>query len=190
MLHQLKNGQFQLKPSEVKRIINAADNPRDRIIIELLYYCGLRRQEVVKIQPGDIDHDRALLQVRGKGNKIRLVPVPGDVLADIRFFLGRTERPYLFPARKKSRAPLNALMVNHALKRAGEAARVVNPNPRMKNINPHLLRHSAARRLKDSKVPMEAIAAFLGHDNIDFTARTYGLYGMDEICEKVAAVLC
>lgn len=186
---QLKNGQFSLKPAVVKKIINAAESPRDRLVIELLYYCGLRRSEVVKIQTGDIDFKACRLRVRGKGNKERLVPIPPDVVQNIKFFLGKTARPYLFPARRKSRAPLVSIMINRIVDLAAKAAGVTNPNPRHKAVNPHLLRHSAARRLKDAGVRIEVISAFLGHENTQITAEIYGLMAVDEILDQVGEIL-
>lgn len=186
---QLKRGQFSLKPGEVSKIINAARTPRDRIIIELLYYCGLRRSEVVAIQPGDLDLELGRLRVRGKGGKERLVPVPGDVCADIRFYLGKTRRPYLFPAIKKRRAPIADVVVNRILARASMEAGISHPDKGMKSVNPHLLRHSAARRLKAAGVPLEAVGAFLGHDSLAVTANIYGCMSTDEIFDSVSGVL-
>lgn len=186
---QLKRGQFCLKEAEIKKIINAAETPRDRIIIELLYYCGLRRSEVVAIQPGDLDLKAGRLRVRGKGGKERLVPVPAEVCAHIRFYLGNSRRPYLFPAKKLRRAPLAAIVVNRVIAAAASRAGVDHPDGRMAGVNPHLLRHSAARRLKASGVPLEAIAAFLGHERIAVTAEIYGLMGADEVLSSVAKVM-
>lgn len=185
---QIKRGQFSLKPLEVSKIINAARNPRDRIIIELLYYCGLRRSEVVAIQPGDLDLKSGRLRVRGKGGKERLVPVPFHVCADIRFYLGSSKRPYLFPAVKKRRAALADVVVNRILAVAARHAGISHPDKRMKAVNPHLLRHSAARRLKAAGVPLEAVGAFLGHEHLSMTADIYGLMSADEVLESVAGV--
>lgn len=182
---QLKRGQFCLKHAEILKIINAASTPRDRIIIELLYFCGLRRSEVVSIQPGDVDLNAGTLRVRGKGGKERLVPVPGDVCSDIKFYLGKTQRPYLFPAVRLRRSPLAGVAVNRIVRQAAMEAGVSHPDSRMTGVNPHLLRHSAARRLKAAGAPLEAVAAFLGHENISITAGIYGLMSTDEVLESV-----
>lgn len=187
--HQIKNGQYSLKPATIKKIINAAENPRDRLIIELLYYCGLRRSEVVSIQISNIDFERKTIIIHGKGNKNRIVPVPEDVISELKFYIGNSRRIWLFPAIKKSRAHLVGVMVNRILKKAGQAAGIVSPNPRMKSINPHLLRHSAARRLKDNGVPLEAIAAFLGHEKVSITADIYGLLSYEDIISSISGVL-
>lgn len=187
--HQIKNGQFQLKQAEVKKIINAAGSVRDRLIIELLYYCGLRRSEVVQIQPGDLDFEKNSLRVRGKGRKIRIVPVPDDTMAEIKLFLGQSGRPYVFSAVKKRRAHIVPQVVNRILRAAGAAAGVKNPNPRMVGINPHLLRHSAARRLKDKGLSLECISNFLGHEKLSITAEIYGLMSFDDVMSQVRGAM-
>lgn len=187
--HQLKNGQFQLKETQIKKMINAAPSIRDRLIIELLYYCGLRRSEVVSIQPGDLDNEKNSLKVRGKGGKIRMVPVPAGVMAEIKIYLGRNRRPYLFSAKKLRRAPLVKQAVNRIVRAAGEAAGVKNPNPRYCGVNPHILRHSAARRLKDKGLSLECISNFLGHSKLSVTADIYGLMSYDEVMKQVAEVM-
>lgn len=189
MKHQIKNGQYQLKHAQIKKMINAAPNIRDRLIIKLLYYCGLRRSEVVSIQPGDLDTEKNSLTVRGKGGKIRVVPVPSDTMAEIKIYLGRTRRPYLFNAKKLRRAPLVKQAVNRIVRAAGEAAQVKNPNPRMVGVNPHLLRHSAARRLKDKGLSLECISNFLGHEKLSITADIYGLMSFDEVMKQVSEVM-
>jgi len=189
MKHQIKNGQYQLKDGQIKKIINAAPSIRDRLIIKLLYYCGLRRSEVVSIQPGDLDMEKNSLKVRGKGSKIRYVPVPPDTMAEIKIYIGRSRRPFLFNAKKLRRSPLVKQAVNRIVRAAGEAAGVKNPNPRMIGVNPHLLRHSAARRLKEKGLSLECISNFLGHDKLSVTADIYGLMSYDEVMKQVSEVM-
>lgn len=185
MKHQIKNGQFWLKPAQVKKLIYHAASIRDKLILELLYYCGLRRSEVVRIQPGDINFKDKVLTVKGKGQKIRYVPIPDETLQGIKLFLGHTERPYLFNAVKKRRSPIVPHVVNRVVRAAGKAAGIENPNTRMIGINPHLLRHSAARRLKDKGVSLECISNFLGHEKLSITADIYGLMSYDDVVFQV-----
>lgn len=186
---QHRNGQFSLKPAQVKTLINAADNPRDRIIFELLYYCGLRRSEVIAIQPGDIDFNASTLQVHGKGNKSRLVPIPEDVRADLLFYCQGQRRAYVFQSKRVKGAPIRPEMINHAMRRAQAACALQNPNPARKYLNPHIMRHSAARELKNKGVSLEVIKEFLGHSTIQTTADIYGLHSVEEVHEKVKSVM-
>lgn len=186
---QHRTGQFCLTPAQVKTLINAADNPRDRIIFELLYYCGLRRSEVIAIQTGDIDYEAGTLHVHGKGNKDRLVPIPPDVKSDLLFYCQGVRRPYVFQSKRVKRSPISPEMINHALRRAQKACKLKNPHPNRKHINPHILRHSAARLLKNKGVPLEVIKEFLGHESIQTTADIYGLHSVEEIHSQVRAAM-
>lgn len=189
MKKQFKPGQFSLKEAAIRRIINQAENPRDRIIISLLYYCGLRRLEAVSIITSDIDYEKRRIRVIGKGDKERIVPVPDDLLSEIRFFIGKSKRNWLFPARRLNREHLIAKEVNRIVRQAAMGARIKNPNPNYRYVNPHLLRHSAARRLKDAGLPLETIGAFLGHSTLQVTADIYGLIGVEDVQDQVSSVL-
>lgn len=186
---QQKNGQYCLNEIQIKRIINAADTPRNRLIIELLYFCALRREEVVNLQPGDIDFKRSRINIRGKGGKVRFVPMTMNVESNMKYFLSGNPKAYVFISNRRKNTPIRGEMINHLLKAAGKAAKIDNPNPRLKYINPHCLRHSAARRLKDKGVAIEVIKEFLGHESIKTTAEIYGLMSVDEIHEKVLRVM-
>lgn len=188
MTSQHRNGQFCLKKADIEKIIDAADNPRDRLIIQLLYYCGLRRGELVAIQPADIDWGIGRLKVRGKGGKERLVPIPREVLQNLKFYLACTRRPYVFPAIRKRRAPLTDRAINRIVRDTAAAAGVESPNPRTAGVHPHMLRHSCARRLKESGLSLETIGQFLGHKNITMTLEHYGLPSVDDVMKDVSGV--
>lgn len=189
MKYQQKNGQFALKPKQVEQLIRGAKTYRDKVIIELLYYCALRRAEVCSLRTADIDFSENQMSVVGKGNKRRLVPLAGPVGADLKLYLSGARRMWVFPAKRAKRRPLHPLAVNYILKAASVRAQVANPNPRFRWINPHLLRHSAARRLKAAGMPLEGIKEFLGHENIKTTAEHYGLMDVSEVMERVSEVL-
>ena len=65
-----------LSKGEVKRILSAPMNEKHRVMLSLIYGCGLRRSELIILEPQDIDRDRMLLSIRqSKGFKDRVVPV-------------------------------------------------------------------------------------------------------------------
>ena len=68
--HQLKASAYHLKPAEVKKLIIAASNFRNRCVIKTLYWLGLRRHELIALDIRDIDVTRKRIEVRsGKGGK-------------------------------------------------------------------------------------------------------------------------
>ena len=65
---------------EVKRILNANSNNKHKLLLWVIYSCGLRRSEVTNIKMTDLDRDRGILHIReGKGKVDRIVPVSGKV---------------------------------------------------------------------------------------------------------------
>lgn len=187
MKKQEKRGQFCLLPKEINQLIDSAPSLRDRIVIKLLARCGLRRTEAVKIAVNDLDPAAGSLRVFGKGGKERIVPVPADLVQDVSFYLGKRRTGWLFQGRK-GRA-LTALQINRIVGGAGIAAGLKHPDLYSEKINPHCLRHTFARQLKKAGVPIEMIAAVLGHESITTTLQEYGLPSVDEIHKKVLEVM-
>ena len=181
---QLKAGHFTLKKNEIEKLINGCLDLRNRIIIKLLAYCGLRREEAASVEIAAIDWERKRLTVTGKGSKTRMIPIPSTLLADIRYFLGARRKGFLFPAKLKKRDHICAKQINIIVGNAGNQARLYNPNPKLKHINPHILRHSFARMAKDCGLELDAIQQILGHSDISLTMSTYGMLSMDDIQER------
>jgi site-specific recombinase XerD len=83
-----------LKAPETARLLDSipTDGPlhlRDRAMFELAYACGLRAEEIVSLDLGDVDEDREQLRVQGKGAKTRFVPAGEVALAALRAYLQR-----------------------------------------------------------------------------------------------------
>ena len=144
----------------------------------------MRREEASRLDVRDIDFERKRIKVRGKGDKIRTVPViDEDFLGDLKHLIeGRTEGP-VFSGPGNSR--LKIRMINYITQKAGERAGIINPNPRLKHINPHILRHSIARFLKSKNFSAEWIQNYLGHASYKTTMDMYGTISIDEMQETV-----
>lgn len=183
---QLKPGQFTLNPVQVARIINSAESPRDRLIIKLLALAGLRRAEVAALAFENIDLDHGRLVIEGKGGKTRHIPLPLDLIQELVFWTNK-KSGYLFPGR--SGGTLHPVTINGVLMRAAFIAGIKNPDPQKKNLNPHCLRHSYARTLKNRGVSLEALGAVLGHSSARMTIDHYGLKSSDEIDAEIRSCL-
>jgi integrase/recombinase XerD len=88
-----------LSPEEVQKILPCVRTPIYRVCLTTIYSCGLRLSEGLFLQVTDVDSQRMLLRIRGKGNKDRLVPLPQRTLEQLRG-LWRTHHSatWLFPA--------------------------------------------------------------------------------------------
>lgn len=163
-----------LNPPDVERLLDAVDvttplGLRDRAMLELLYASGLRASELVGARLENLDLDRGIIRVTGKGNKTRLVPVGGKARDAITAYLER-ERPGLVSKRTGSHVFLShhgkgltsvrlwQIVKTHA-KRAGLE----------QNVYPHLLRHSFATHLLGGGADLRIIQEMLGHADIATT---------------------
>ncbi len=166
-----------LKAPEVARLLESIPlegvvgplDLRDRALFELTYACGLRAEEIVSLNVGDVDHDAEQLRVEGKGSKTRFVPAGEVALHAVRVYLERA-RPAL-----RSERDERALFLSRSGRRLGTsdvrrrlrawAARAGVPA----GISPHALRHSFATHLLDGGADLRSIQELLGHSSISTT---------------------
>lgn len=149
---------------EIEKLREACDNDRDLAIMYFLLATGGRISEVCAINRDDMDMQRMECKVLGKGNKERTVyinAVTAMVLA--RYLSTRTDSlPALFIGKGSERMKPGG--VRAMLKRIGEKAGV-------DNVHPHRFRRTIATNLIDHGMPIQEVAAFLGHDKIDTTMK-------------------
>jgi integrase/recombinase XerD len=150
---------------------------RDRALFELVYSCGLRCQEVIDLRVGDVDAESRELRVRGKGRKVRIVPVGTVALDAVRRYLAlgrptlngagkdagpRSEgREHLFLSRRGR--PLSPSDVQRRLARHLRAVEAPS------GVSPHTLRHSFATHLLEGGADLRAIQELLGHSSLTTT---------------------
>jgi integrase/recombinase XerD len=143
-----------------------------RSIFSAIYACGLRLQEGIHLQVGDIDSQRMFIHVhRGKGNRERYVPLPVSLLELLRQHWSSHHHPvWLFPDSRweggSSVAPAGP--VHHrGVQRAFKLALVESGI--QKDATVHTLRHSYATHLLEAGVSLRLIQAYLGHATPDTT---------------------
>jgi len=151
---------------------------RDRAILELLYAGGLRVSEVTALSTGDLALDLGRVQVRGKGDKERIVPLGRTAIQALETYL-REGRPHLdrissvrktrmarkdSPRQDRARLflslrgmPLTRQWIWHLVKTAD------------KNASPHRLRHSCATHMVEHGADLRSVQLILGHADISTT---------------------
>lgn len=140
---------------------------RDRAMLELFYSSGLRLAELVALDLGDLDLADAVVQVVGKGNKARRVPVGRHAIAALRGWMIQREsiaapdQPALFVTRRGRR--LSPRGVQERLKYWARRQGIEI------NVHPHLLRHSFASHMLESSGDLRAVQELLGHADISTT---------------------
>ncbi len=156
-----------LSQQEVAAVLDALHHPVYRAIAMVLYGTGLRIDEALSLEVGDIDGQRGVLRVRhGKGDRARDVRLSPGLLQWLREYWSteRPPRPYLFASRRTGKPPTKAA-VWRAFALAQEQAGIT------KRVRPHVLRHSYATHLLEAGTDIRVIQALLGHRSLQTTMR-------------------
>lgn len=142
---------------------------RDRLIVELLYSTGIRVGELCGLDLGDIDHDRRVLRVLGKGDKERVVPFGRPAEEAIGVWL-RAGRPELANERSGDALLLGRRGGRLGQRQAREVVHdVVQAVPGAPDLAPHGLRHSAATHLLEGGADLRVVQELLGHSSLATT---------------------
>jgi len=167
-----------LSPDEIARLINAAETPRDKALIELLYGAGLRVSELVSLplraapKPG-----QSHMVVEGKGGKERVVVLGGPALRALEAHLAaraaalpkneaqwdKAQR-WLFPSASAADGKLTRRRVAQILETAAAKAGI---DPA--RVSPHVLRHAFATHLVEGGADLRTVQTLLGHADIATT---------------------
>lgn len=137
----------------------AGDDPltvRNRALVELIYSAGLRSQEAVHLDLGDVDFEQEQVRVRGKGNKERVIPLGEQAAAAIAEYL-HTARP------KLARGAENAFFLS------ARGRRLDTSTLRRVFAHPHRLRHAFATHLLEGGADLRTIQELLGHSSLSTT---------------------
>ncbi len=173
-----RNSQFHLSPEEVARLLGASRCLRDRVILELFAFTGIRRAELVGLLVADINLAARQIRIRaGKGGRERIVFYPPTLDDGIARQCEASGAGPLFPGRV---GPLSMRAVNKIVADAGRRAGVPHPNPRRRFVSPHLLRHSFARNWKKTGASLESLQRILGHASYSTTMDAYGTEGLTD----------
>ena len=157
-----------LKPSD--KLASELYNRRlRRLIVSLLYTTGIRRAELIGLQRNSVDTGRKTLRVKGKGDKMREIPLIPSILEEISLYLqaassmvgvGSPQSPLLTTEKG---APLYPELVDRAVKTELDGYGITGRK------SPHVLRHSLATALLDEGADLNAIKEMLGHANLAAT---------------------
>jgi site-specific recombinase XerD len=160
-----------LTEAEMAEILAAAApagdpaSARDRGLIELLYSSGLRRAELSTLNVGDVDFLSGVVRVLGKGSKERVVPVGTEALTRLREYLrsrgGPADGEPLFVNAREARLSSDGV--------AFVVRRWARRSALLKNVTPHVFRHSFATHLLNRGCNIREVQEMLGHADLSTT---------------------
>ena len=153
---------------EIKEVFHSNLNPRENLIVELLYDCGLRVSELVNLKTSDIDLKSRYIQCFGKGSKERLVPFGKKAKESFNKYF--KEREIILA---KYNLTSKRLLINDSgrfitrqdvynfVRKLGEKIH--------KHISPHTLRHTFATHLLENGADLRIVQELLGHSDVSTT---------------------
>lgn len=160
-----------IKEDELMELLeNSAEDTyqaqRAKIIIDLLYNTGIRRNELINIKREDVSKCQKTLKVIGKGNKERIVPLSQSMVDRLTVFMELTLKSFenrddfliLTDKGKKSYPKMIYRIVNKELLSLTGTKK-----------SPHVLRHSFATHMLDNGADLNIIKEILGHANLSAT---------------------
>ena len=151
---------------------------RDQAILSLLYYCGLRAAELVKLNVQDINFRNRVVRVLGKGRKERLVPFTEECGEAVQKYIENSRKELL----KKKLVPTAKLFISshpssNPTKEPVMTTRgleyildqIEEKTGTFVGLHPHILRHSFATHLLENGADLRVIQELLGHASINAT---------------------
>lgn len=149
-----------LSKEEIKLILNAHSNIKHKMMLSLIYSCGLRRSELINLKPQDIDSKRNIVLLKNaKGKKDRITPLSPIILEMLRnYYNGYKPKIWLFEGQIVGEQ-YSEQSIQSVLKQALQKVGITKP------VTLHWLRHSYATHLLESGTDLRYIQELLGHSS-------------------------
>jgi integrase/recombinase XerD len=147
-----------LSAEEFKKIYRNCNNPKHKIILKLMYGCGLRREEVCELKTEDVDIPREILFIKGKGSKIRVLNPGKRLLEDMKEYI-ESYKPGEYFIEGQRGEKYSGTSIEKIVKRTAEKAGI------KRNVTPHMFRHTFATHHVERGTELRLIQEALGHSS-------------------------
>lgn len=156
-----------LSMQEIKTILDSCSNQKHKMILSIIYACGLRRSELLNLKPEAIQSNRNLMLIRqSKGKKDRMVPISNRLIELLReYYKKYRPKTWLFEGQEIG-SQYSEASLQKVLKNAIHRAKIDKP------VTLHWLRHSYATHLLEGGTDLRYIQELLGHNS----SRTTEIY--------------
>lgn len=167
-----KRVQVPFSKNEIEKVINFDEGiedfeaVRNKLIVELLYSTGMRRNELINLKVSDIDYNNQIVKVLGKRNKERYIPLLKSVIKSLHKYEGfrsdiKTNESYLLLTKKGKKVydTLVYRIINNYFSSVSSKVKK----------SPHVIRHSFATHLLNEGADLNSVKELLGHSSLAST---------------------
>ena len=151
---------------EMEKVFNSFESldivDRDKLIIEIFYSTGIRREELINIKIEDISFGGRVIKIIGKRNKERIIPMLPSLSSNILGYINeKAPEIYLFESSKSKKLSISTIyrIINKYFR---------NVSSKVK-ISPHVLRHTFATHMLNNGADINTIKEILGHNSLSST---------------------
>ena len=151
---------------EMEKVFNSFESldivDRDKLIIEIFYSTGIRREELINIKIEDISFGGRVIKIIGKRNKERIIPMLPSLSSNILGYINEKDPEiYLFESSKSKKLSISTIyrIINKYFR---------NVSSKVK-ISPHVLRHTFATHMLNNGADINTIKEILGHNSLSST---------------------
>jgi site-specific recombinase XerD len=154
-----------LSVAEVQRMFDVCENRKHKVILSLLYSCGLRVSELINLRWCHLDRSRGVINIiKAKGSKDRQVMLPSIIVPLLeKYYLEYTPKDYVLNG--QFGVKYSARSVGEVVKQLASKARIEN-----KRVYTHLMRHCSFTHMVESGIDINLIQKLAGHSSVKTTA--------------------
>jgi len=157
-----------LSEEEIKTILEKAQSPLEKAILELLYATGMRVSELCNLNLFDINWEKRIIKVQGKGGKERFVLFNESAERALKIYLAQTNQSYP-PSESVNEIAL--FTINGKRITRNQVYRIVRKYLKTERKGPHILRHTFATHLLNRGADLVSVKELLGHADIKTTQK-------------------
>lgn len=152
-----------LSQNEIQRMFDVCENLKHRVILSLLYACGLRVSELINLRWKDIDRENKVIHIiHGKGDKDRSVMLPDNIIAILeKYYREYKSKEYVLNGQFDVKYSKTSVL--QVMKQLSSKAGI------KKHVHTHLIRHCFATHMVENGIDINKIQILLGHSNVKTT---------------------
>ena len=163
-----RTASMRINHDEIKKMVDGANSLRDKLIIKMMYFLGLRVSEALRLTWSDFygDGESVKVFISGKGNKERSLIVPNQLYQELLGLKSEYNKTFVFTAYQRDQM-LKRQAVNMMLNRLKKRLDISS------NIHPHKFRHEHSMTSLDNGCDIHLLSRSLGHSSVTITESYY-----------------